>query len=148
MRLGVVLLIMLSVVACKNRKTTTETSAAKNVKHKDVVVHDTYNLPKDNADFDVESASIKGDLLTMIVTYSGGCKEHVFTAHATKVYMKSMPPQIGLMIEHQNNGDDCRSIVTDTLMFNLVPVRYPGNEKDYTVIIRLPKVEEGLPYTY
>jgi hypothetical protein len=148
MRYSIVLLIMISMVACKNRKNITAAVGAKDLSPKDVIIHDTYNLSKDNADFDIISATIKGDLLTMIVTYSGGCKEHLFAAHATKIYMKSMPPQLGLMIEHVNNDDNCRSIITDTLVFNLMPIRYPGNETDYTVIIRLPKLEEGIPYKY
>jgi hypothetical protein len=148
MKYSLVLLVMVSLFACKNRKSTASSQSVKQAIPKDVIIHESYNLPKDNADFEITSAQISGDLLTLIVTYSGGCKEHVFSAHATRMYMKSMPPQLGLMIEHVDNDDTCRSLVTDTLVFNLVPVRYPGNDKDYTVIIRLPNVEEGIPYKY
>jgi hypothetical protein len=147
MKWVIFLVAALSIIGCKNRKSTTVANKQPEAA-KAVIVHENYSLSKDNADFDVINASINGDILTMIVSYSGGCKEHVFNAHATKIYMKSMPPQIGLMIEHINNEDNCRSIVTDTLLFNLTPIRYPGNEKDYTVIVRLPKVAEGISYKY
>ena len=51
--------------------------------------------------------------------YSGGCKDHVFTARHNGNYMKSMPPQLNLYIDHQANADGCRELIRETIAFDL-----------------------------
>ena len=87
-----------------------------------VIVDPEYTAPEKNDPFTVKSASIKGDVLSLKVSYSGGCNDHEFKAITNRTYMKSMPPKLGITIEHNANGDMCKALKTETLTFNLVPI--------------------------
>lgn len=81
-------------------------------------------------DFQVLDMSVNGDLLKVIFRYSGGCEEHDFDAHFSGGWLKSLPPQAVLDFEHLNpNNDACRSLVKDSVVYNLSALRYPGNDK-------------------
>jgi hypothetical protein len=134
-------------VQCKSKKNaTTKNDDSKKIS--EIIVHETYNYPKDTPAFEITSAEIKADVLTLVVSYSGGCQQHTFTLNGTKNYMKSMPPKLGLFLEHNSNGDSCRELKTETLQFDLKKVRYPGTEKDYTVILTIDKFDGQLEYKY
>jgi len=81
-------------------------------------------------DFQVLEMSNKADVLTVIVRYSGGCEEHDFNAYFSGGWLKSLPPQAVLNFEHLNpKNDACRSLVKDTLLFNLQPLRYAAGKE-------------------
>tara|TARA_B100000795_G_scaffold26831_3_gene17815 strand:- start:387 stop:863 length:477 start_codon:yes stop_codon:yes gene_type:complete len=77
--------------------------------------------------FNLLESSLEGDNLILLVQYGGGCREHEWKLKTNGAYAKSLPPQITLNLEHNANSDMCRALVTDTLEFNLEPLRYPGN---------------------
>ena len=77
--------------------------------------------------FTLLESSLEGDNLILLVQYGGGCREHEWKLKTNGAYAKSLPPQITLNLEHNANSDMCRALVTDTLEFNLEPLRYPGN---------------------
>ena len=85
------------------------------------VLRDTANWGKDT--YKLSDPRISGDTLFVQVEYSGGCKEHVFTAHHNGQYMKSMPPQLNVIIDHNANGDMCRELIRETLAFDLKSCR-------------------------
>lgn len=87
-------------------------------------------------DFQVLEMTNKNDLLTVVFQYSGGCEEHGFEAHFAGGWLKSMPPQAILDFEHLNpNNDACRSIIKDTVHYDLTPLSYPGSEQ---VVVKYP----------
>jgi len=88
--------------SCKSRKTKTNESDNAQVAH---------------------NVRVSGDTLFMEAEYSGGCKEHVFTARQHGNYMKSLPPQLNLFVDHQGNGDSCRELVRRTIAFDLKSCR-------------------------
>lgn len=125
------LLCMLIIGACKNNGQNTSAQKAENpaptkaVALKDLIIQN-YE-PKGKPDFQVLSWKANSDTLEVMVSYSGGCEEHDFNAYFSGGWLKSMPPQAVIQLEHLNpNNDACRSIVKDTLLFNLAPVRYEG----------------------
>lgn len=69
---------------------------------------------------------IEDDCLHLKLTYGGGCKEHKFQLLWNGAWMKSMPPQVTLMLSHENGGDMCRSIKSEKLSYNLLPIRAEG----------------------
>ena len=75
----------------------------------------------------IVKSEIQGDILKLTVTYSGGCKDHTFELKANGAIMKSMPPQMPIMLIHEGNGDDCRSLIEETLKFDVSPARMGGD---------------------
>ena len=77
------------------------------------------NLKKTNAPFSITNAFIWEDILHMTVQYLGGCRRHSFQLLWDGTKVKSIPLQIHLTLFHDNNGDPCKSIVTEELTFAL-----------------------------
>lgn len=117
-------------------------------KPKEIVVDLQFVQPKENADFEISDATIEGDVLTITVTYSGGCETHEFNAYFNQMYMKSEPPKAGIFIEHKNNNDLCKQLVTERISFSLKNIRYPDKDSDYTVLVGMNKYKGWLEYTY
>lgn len=117
-------------------------------KPKEIVVDLEFVQPKENADFEISDATIEGDVLTITVTYSGGCETHEFNAYFNQMYMKSEPPKAGIFIEHKNNNDLCKQLVTERISFSLKNIRYPDKDSDYTVLVGMNKYKGWLEYTY
>lgn len=113
-----------------------------------VEIIDGYTTPKDNAAYEIKSLTVDGDVLEIIVSYSGGCKEHQWALKCNKMFKKSLPPQKDLTLEHNNNDDNCRGWKTDTLKFDVSPTKYPGKDKDYTVTLNISGAKEGVAYKY
>ena len=113
--------------SCKSRKTKTNESdktAVAPLSQKPAVqpvLLDTTHYGRDS--FEANNVRVSGDTLFIEVEYSGGCKEHVFTARHHGNYMKSMPPQLNLFVDHQGNGDSCRELVRRTIAFDLKSCR-------------------------
>ena len=123
-------MILLSVVSCKNngQKTGQTKSTAAEKKQtivKDIIVDN--NRKPVKPDFAVLEMTNENDILTVVVRYSGGCEEHDFNAYFSGGWAKSLPPQAAITLEHINpNNDACRSLVKDTLHFNMKPLQYSG----------------------
>jgi hypothetical protein len=145
-----VLIIGIASVGCKNNGQNTgqtkQAEAPALPTAKEIIVG-TLKKPLPKPDFEVLDFSIQKDVLTVVVRYSGGCETHDFNAYFSGGWAKSLPPQASLEIEHLNpNNDACRSLVKDTLRFNLIPLRYQaGNEVVVNWSIN-PKVQSR--YTY
>ena len=63
--------------------------------------------------------SITGDVLTLNVSYSGGCEPHEFTLVTSGVFLESNPVQLQAVLAHNANGDSCERWVTETYHFNV-----------------------------
>lgn len=113
-----------------------------------VIIEEGYNTPQHNDGYTIQRASISKDVITIVVQYSGGCKNHEFELKGSKMWLKSLPPQKGLTLEHNANGDNCREYITDTLQFDLTSAKYMGKDEDYTVIFNLSGYKEKLRYEY
>ena len=83
--------------------------------------------PRETDGFMINEASLDGVILTLIVQYSGGCQDHEFKLISNQRYMKSMPPQLPLYLEHQANNDNCRALVIQTLKFDVTKAKYSGS---------------------
>lgn len=132
---------------CK-KKAAKEAEAKSNLTTNKVIIQPGYTAPKTNDSFTVDNAIVEGDNLVMYVTYGGGCKEHEFKAYASDIYMKSMPPKLGLNIEHNANEDLCKALVKDTVVFDISTIKYPGKDKDYSVVFTINNWKGNLTYKY
>ena len=131
--------------SCKvNEKTSTR---EKNI-IREIKLSKEFSSPEKNSPFKIKEAFIFGDILAIVVDYSGGCRTHEWELKGTTNYKKSLPPKKGLYLEHNSNGDNCRSSLIDTLQFDLNNVKYPGKENNYSVIIQLNNYEKNITYKY
>jgi hypothetical protein len=136
--------------SCKTRKQNkeaeTSTTMSAKVKALEVkpVLLDTTNYGRDT--FQANNIRISGDTLFIEAEYSGGCKNHVFTARHNGNYMKSMPPQLNLYIDHQANGDGCRELIKETIAFDLKSCRV-GKTGNLILLINADRSKK-VTYTY
>ena len=97
------------------------------------------DLNTESAAVDIQSAEIKGTSIQLVVSYSGGCAEHSFRLIGSPMLTKSLPPQRAVKLIHTNNGDQCKKMITDTLMFDVTPLANSAS-KDKTVVLNLDQV--------
>jgi len=69
--------------------------------------------------FQFKSVEIIGSTIEIIVQYGGGCNSHRFSLLTTGLLKESLPPQLDLILSHDADGDECKAIITDTLLFDL-----------------------------
>src|SRR5688500_20120800 len=68
-----------------------------------------------------EATLIDNDILSVIVSYSGGCKKHDFIlATVPHFTTTNSSHQANLVLAHENNGDACKKIVKEHLYFDLL----------------------------
>lgn len=100
----------------------------------------------------VRTPHVANDSLHVTVQYAGGCRRHEFSLHASRVFMESHPVQSPLVLHHSANGDNCRSLITRELQFNLSPLRDAWRtsyqQRHGTIILRLRGYGEGINYTF
>ena len=133
----IIILFSLTTIGCKTKKNQTETSEASASKVAELtVVSSDWSIPDYNVPATIDTAFITGDILTLKVSYSGGCTEHDFELVTFKAYKKSMPPQLDVVLVHNPNGESCRSMVEETLQFDIKDARYPSEKnKEVRLII-------------
>ena len=118
------LLLVASILSsCKSKKESTTPENKEAIAHRSFqlevkpVLLDTTQYGSDK--FEANNVRVKGDTLLIDAEYSGGCKDHVFTARHNGNYMKSLPAQLNLYIDHNANGDGCRELIRETIAFDL-----------------------------
>lgn len=83
-----------------------------------------FDAPDRQSDrFLLNTAAVAGDILTVEVSYGGGCREHVFTLAADDTFMESDPVQLRMTLIHDANEDPCQRWVTEERRFDLSPVK-------------------------
>lgn len=87
--------------------------------------------------FIISGAKINGDCLEIILSFNGGCKVHEFIMTYQK--LPNFEQYAGqLTLGHNSHGDMCEAYITQTVSFNLAPLKDP--DKD---MIRLVLIKEG-----
>ena len=142
------MLVSLVFVQCKSRKGDKSTKAADGKMIPSIIVNTEFVAPEKNHPFTVKSTSIDGHILNVEVEYSGGCEKHNFTLHTNKMYMKSMPPKLGIFLKHDNGGDNCREMKTEQLQFDLQACQYPTDREEYSVMLMMNNWKGQLEYKY
>ena len=74
-------------------------------------------------DYVLNSATMTGDTLTISVSYSGGCKAHLFTLVIAASFVESSPVRLPAVLRHEANGDTCEAWPTESYAFDLALVR-------------------------
>ena len=78
------------------------------------------NRPNANgASYDIKKVFRTNDELTIEVSHPGGCETHSFDIVWDESTKASYPPEINLIISHDNKGDNCEAISTSIIKVNL-----------------------------
>ncbi len=70
----------------------------------------------------INHRTIVADTLHLNVSYTGGCRTHYFRMYASEPIWISGNYQCALYLSHDNRGDLCEALVTETLSFDLSPI--------------------------
>jgi hypothetical protein len=72
----------------------------------------------------ISAKLVENDILSTVVSYSGGCEKHEFTLGAVIGFTNTdVNPQVKLVLGHENNGDTCRSLIRERIDFDLSPLK-------------------------
>ena len=88
----------------------------------------------------ITKISIEGDLLQLMVTYSGGCENHTFKLYGSRNFAESLPPQVNLFLSHNANGDVCEALMGEDLVFDFSPLKKAyrnAYQDDGPVVLRI-----------
>lgn len=89
----------------------------------------------------VSAATMTGDTLTLTVQHGGGCKTHEYGLCWGQTFLESNPPQAQLQVLHQDNGDTCEALVSNTVTFDVTALKsaYQAGyqQQSGTVLLRL-----------
>lgn len=99
--------------------------------------------------YQLDSATITVDTLTLTLSYGGGCETHQFTLVASNVFMESEPVQLAVSLSHNANNDSCERWVMETYHFDLTPIKIMYQkvyqEDAGSVVLRLEEAPEDFP---
>lgn len=102
--------------------------------------------PVGNSGFAMELAEIKADKLAIHVKYGGGCGRHSFQLNWDGNILESLPPRVVLDLSHNNHGDNCMALLSETLQFDLSTLQnFP--EETVDIIINVPGESVTVRYT-
>ena len=105
------------------------------------------DVTQDSAPTTITNVSLEGNILSLDIEYSGGCKDHSFEFVGSPMIMKSMPAKRSVKLVHNSNDDTCRELVSETIKFNiksLAITETSGSE----IILLLDGVKEPISYIY
>lgn len=99
-----------------------ETKAADGTKK--VIVDPNRETPETKGKtYRIKSYSIEGNILSIEVSYRGGCGQHNFELYSNGLLKKSLPPQIDVYLEHQKENETCSEDIKQTLKFDIAALK-------------------------
>ncbi len=66
---------------------------------------------------------IEGDMLTLTVSFGGGCEIHDFTLITAAAFMESDPVMLDAYLIHDDHDDPCEAYLTERVALDLAPIR-------------------------
>lgn len=72
--------------------------------------------------FEINSAEMYGSVLSLNVSYSGGCVEHDFSFYSSEVVLLSLPAQVGVGVTHDGHDDNCEAYLTENVKVDISPL--------------------------
>ena len=97
--------------------------------------------------YSILNAKIEGNLLILTIEYSGGCAWHKFEFVGNRAVSKSLPPQRSVKLLHDNDDDQCESMVQQTIEVDITNLAYKqtsGSE----ITLNLAGYDQPLKYVF
>jgi len=89
-----------------------------------VLTNDFSSYARNSSDTQIINTFLSDSILTLNISYSGGCETHSFELIGSKMIQKSLPPVRGIMLIHHANNDDCRELIKQELRFNVSKFKF------------------------
>ncbi len=71
----------------------------------------------------IDTATVRDNILTLMVRYGGGCGEHAFELYMTPAaFLESYPVQANLYLRHDAKDDRCEALIHEKRNFDLTPL--------------------------
>lgn len=110
-------------------------------------------LARKSDDFGIAAMQLYGDLLKLVVTYSGGCETHDFVVWTDNVLSQGQPPAITLFISHDSHRDPCEGLIERAIWIDLSPLqaeflRVNPNQGSGAISIKLENNSERILYRF
>ena len=96
---------------------------------------------------EISKIVIEDNIMKIDVSYSGGCQVHDYDLVGNYAVMKSMPPKRSVQLVHRAKGDNCRTVIKETLKFDvteLAMTQKAGSE----IILIVDGFKEEISYTF
>lgn len=114
---------------------------------KDVIILTPDKKPLDwNDIFSIQNVSLTSNLLQIEVTYDGGCNPHEFVLYSDYKIANSNPPILQFTLLHNANGDACKSLITETLVFNIKPAEALHQPGSIPLNIHINDINTGIKW--
>jgi hypothetical protein len=116
-----------------------------------IILDDSFyqNAPRDS--FTFNTVKLRNNILSLNISYGGGCEEHEFTLVGTS-FMESNPVQVNVLLSHNANNDPCDMWITQELAFNLLPLKRAWqqsyHQKSGKIVINLQDWEIPIFYEF
>jgi hypothetical protein len=92
-----------------------------------VIVDVNYQIPEAKGKtYRIKSFIIAGNILSIDVSYRGGCGQHTFELYSNGLLKKSLPPQIDVFLEHKKENETCSEEIKQTLKFDISALKKSG----------------------
>lgn len=121
---------LLFVCSCSGTHKSQANSKADSIQEKPVevkkVIVEPAHAVSEEKNYTIHSFSTEGDVLSIIVTYKGGCGTHSFELYSNGFLKKSLPPQVDVFLEHSKENETCTEEVKQTLKFDISALKKPG----------------------
>lgn len=105
------------------------------------------DVTQDSDPVTITSATVDGNTLKIDISYSGGCKEHMFDLVGSFAIMKSLPAQRSIKLLHNSKDDTCREFIEQTVEFDISELAYK-KEAGSEIILLLNGYREPITYKY
>ncbi|MEX0290674.1 MAG: hypothetical protein AB3N14_16330 [Flavobacteriaceae bacterium] len=96
-------------------------------------------------EFEVTSASIDGDCLSLQISYEGGCNEPTIQLIGSATVEAGSPPIRTLRIKVDTKGDSCTDLTSATLTFDLSALQL---DLENRFELKIKGWNQSLIYTY
>ncbi len=121
------LIIIITFAACHNKGLKQANNPTSSSQPK-VIIDQKVNMNDKGDNYSIDSLKINADVLSVFVSYSGGCKEHSFELYSNTDYTKSTPTEIILCLKHKANSDACRSFISKEVTFKISDLKQKKKE--------------------
>lgn len=95
----------------------------------------------------ISDVTLKGNILFIKVSFSGGCKTHDFQLLGSANISKSLPPIRAIKLVHNANGDECKKMEERTLEFDISDLAYK-HEAGSVIYLTLGGWKDRIEYTF
>lgn len=118
---------------------------------KEIIIDDSLYQTAPRDPLTLNDVKLQRDFLVFNVSYGGGCEEHIFQLVSSS-FMESYPVQVNILLSHEDNDDPCDMWVTETLIFNVIPLQksYQNsyNEESGTIVMNIEGWNESIKYDF